>query len=110
MSFGTQQLGPAIVEFMERYPDLKLQVVLSDDLLDPVQDGFDVTHVAIRGRGVALIPTFIAGDALGNGTLRAVLQDYPAPPLTLYAIYPPTRHVSVKVRLFIDFVVERFKH
>jgi DNA-binding transcriptional LysR family regulator len=110
MSFGTLQLGPAIVEFMERYPDLKLQVVLSDDLLDPVQDGFDVTHVAIRGRGVALIPTFIAGDALGNGTLRAVLQDYPAPPLTLYAIYPPTRHVSVKVRLFIDFVVERFKH
>ena len=110
MSFGTLQLGPAIAEFMERYPDLKLQVVLSDDLLDPVQDGFDVTHVAIRGRGVALIPTFIAGDALGNGTLRAVLQDYPAPHLTLYAIYPPTRHVSVKVRLFIDFVVECFKH
>jgi DNA-binding transcriptional LysR family regulator len=31
---------------MERYPDLKLQVVLSDDLVDPVQDGFDVTLCA----------------------------------------------------------------
>jgi len=29
-------------------------------------------------------------------------------PLTLYAIYPPTRHLAVKVRLFIDFLVERF--
>jgi DNA-binding transcriptional LysR family regulator len=63
---------------------------------------------AIRGRGVALIPTFIAGEALDRGTLRAVLQDYQAPQLALYAIYPPTRHLSVKVRLFIDFLVERF--
>jgi DNA-binding transcriptional LysR family regulator len=37
-----------------------------------------------------------------------VLKDYHAPPLALYAIYPPTRHLSVKVRLLIDFLVERF--
>jgi DNA-binding transcriptional LysR family regulator len=193
MSYGTFRLGPAIAEFMEKYPDVKIQLVLSHELLDPVQDGFDVTlriaelesssliarkitpidravcaapdylarrgipahprdlrdHVlltygflltgnqwkltgadgdhwilpswslcvnnaevlrdaAIRGRGVALIPTFIAGDALEKGTLRAVLQHYRAPPSALYAIYPPTRHLSVKVRLFIDFLVERF--
>jgi DNA-binding transcriptional LysR family regulator len=63
---------------------------------------------AIRGRGVALIPTFIAGEALAKGALRAVLQDYRAPPLALYAMYPPTRRLSVKVRLFIDFLVESF--
>jgi DNA-binding transcriptional LysR family regulator len=40
--------------------------------------------------------------------LRAVLQDYRAPPLALYAIFPPTRHLSVKVRLFIEFLIERF--
>ncbi len=62
---------------------------------------------AIRGRGVALLPTFVAGDAIEKGTLRSVLQDYHAPPLALYAINPPTRHLSVKVRLFIDFLVER---
>ncbi|MGY4496291.1 DNA-binding transcriptional LysR family regulator [Bradyrhizobium sp. GM24.11] len=33
-----------------------------------------------------------------------------APPLALNAVYPPTRHLSVKVRLFIDFLVERFGH
>jgi DNA-binding transcriptional LysR family regulator len=63
---------------------------------------------AIRGRGIALIPTFIGGDVLKTGALQAVLQGYSAPPLALYAIYPPTRHLSVKVRLFIDFLVERF--
>jgi DNA-binding transcriptional LysR family regulator len=63
---------------------------------------------AVKGRGVALIPIFIAKDALEKGTLRAVLEDYRAPPLVLYAIYPPTRHLSVKVRLFIDFLVARF--
>lgn len=43
-----------------------------------------------------------------KGELRTVLDDYSAPPLALYAVYPPTRHLSVKVRLFIDFLVERF--
>jgi hypothetical protein len=38
-----------------------------------------------------------------------VLQDYRAPPLALYAIFPPTRHLSVKVRLFIEFLIERFE-
>jgi DNA-binding transcriptional LysR family regulator len=63
---------------------------------------------AIKSRGVALLPTFIAGDALRIGALRSVLTTYKAPPLTLYAIYPPTRHLAVKVRLFIDFLVARF--
>jgi DNA-binding transcriptional LysR family regulator len=40
--------------------------------------------------------------------LRRFLDEYRAPPLHLYAIYPPTRHLAVKVRLFIDFLVERF--
>ena len=43
MSFGTLQLGPAIADFMERYPELRIQLVLSDEQVDPVQDGFDVT-------------------------------------------------------------------
>ncbi|MCK5983938.1 hypothetical protein KMY60_27835, partial [Klebsiella pneumoniae] len=61
-----------------------------------------------RAGGLALLPDFIAADALRKGELRTVLDDYSAPPLALYAVYPPTRHLSVKVRLFIDFLVERF--
>jgi hypothetical protein len=37
-----------------------------------------------------------------EGALRAFLARYKAPPLTLHAVYPPTQHLAVKVRLFID--------
>src|SRR5919198_78170 len=41
MSFGTLHLGRAIADFMQRYPELQIQLILSDQLLDPVQEGFD---------------------------------------------------------------------
>jgi hypothetical protein len=44
---------------------------------------------------------------VGEGALRAFLASYKAPPLTLDAVYPPTQHLAVKVRLFIDFLVGR---
>jgi DNA-binding transcriptional LysR family regulator len=193
MSFGTLQLGPAIADFMERYPELRIQLVLSDAQVDPIQEGLDVTlriahlesssliarkimpvdrvtcaspdyferhgtpkhpsdlrdhncltygflstgnqwkltgqdgdhwiqpqwtlcvnnaevlrDAAINGRGVAVLPVFIASDALRDGRLQTCLADYHPPELALYAIYPPTQHLAVKVRLFIDFLVERF--
>jgi DNA-binding transcriptional LysR family regulator len=64
--------------------------------------------VAVAGRGIALLPTFLAGRELQSGSLRAILTKWHAPELAVYAIYPPTRHLSVKVRVFIDFMVERF--
>jgi DNA-binding transcriptional LysR family regulator len=192
MSFGTLQLGPTLVAFMEQYPELEIQLTLSDAQIDAVQEGFDVTlriaeltsssliarrllavprvfcaspsyidrrgapqhpkelrdhdcltygflatgqqwkltgpdgehwlsvpwklcvnnaqvleQAAVKGRGIALLPTFIAGAALDAGALVPILEAYHAPEIALYAIYPPTRHLSSKVRLFIDFLVER---
>src|ERR1700680_4464455 len=43
MSFGTLHLGRAIADLMEKYPELHIQLMLSDELIDPVQEGFDVT-------------------------------------------------------------------
>jgi DNA-binding transcriptional LysR family regulator len=65
-------------------------------------------EAALHGLGIALLPMFIAGSALASGALVPVLRDYQAPGIALHAIYPPTRHLSSKVRLFIDFLVERF--
>ena len=193
MSFGTLHLGRAVADFMEKYPDLRVQLILSDQQIDPVQEGFDVTlriadlpsssliarkispasrvvcaapsylarrgtpqhpselrdhdclayghlatgnqwkltgpdgdhwipipwtlctnnaevlrDAAVKGRGIALLPTFIAGADLQQGSLRSILSDYKAPEIAIYALYPQTRHLSVKVRVFIDFLVERF--
>jgi DNA-binding transcriptional LysR family regulator len=193
MSFGTLHLGRAVADFMEKYPELQIQLVLSDQQIDPVQEGFDVTlriadlpsssliarkiapaarvvcaapsylarrglpkhpselrdhdcltygylatgnqwkltgpdgdhwiqipwtlcsnngevlrDAVVKGRGIALLPTFIVGGDLQEGSLRSVLTDYRAPEISVYAIYPQTRHLSVKVRVFIDFLIERF--
>ena len=37
-----------------------------------------------------------------------ILPDYRPPEVILSAIYPPTRHLSAKIRLFTDFLVDRF--
>src|SRR3954453_9993767 len=43
MSFGTLHLGPTLVDFMGKYPELQIQLTLSDEQIDAVQEGFDVT-------------------------------------------------------------------
>src|SRR3974390_1638144 len=43
MSFGTLHVGRAVADFMEKYPALKIMLLLSDQQIDPVQEGFDVT-------------------------------------------------------------------
>ncbi|MCC9621097.1 LysR family transcriptional regulator [Thalassospira sp. MA62] len=43
MSFGTLHLGPALVDFAQRYPDIRVELALSDTFIDPVADGYDIT-------------------------------------------------------------------
>lgn len=63
---------------------------------------------AVRGLGIALLPTFIAGPDLQLGRLTTVLADYRAPEIALYAVYPPARQVPAKIRLLIDYLRARF--
>ena len=194
MSFGTIKLGPLIADFMALYPELQIQLVLSDEQVDPLQEGLDVTlriaelesssliarkivpidrvvcaspdylvrhgtpvhpndlrdhtcltygflatgnqwklsgpdgdhwiqprwklcannaevlrDAAAKGCGIAVLPVFLAAEQLKSRALRAVLGNYKPPSLTLYALYAPTRHLAIKVRLFIDFLVERIR-
>lgn len=43
MSFGTLYLGSAIADFMDRYRDLKVELTLTDRMIDPLEEGVDVT-------------------------------------------------------------------
>lgn len=64
-------------------------------------------RAAIAGEGLIHHPTFYLQDALRSGRLVRVLTDHTWPELAAYAVYPPTRHLSSRVRAFIDFVAER---
>jgi DNA-binding transcriptional LysR family regulator len=63
---------------------------------------------ALAGIGFYFAPTFLVGDDVRAGRLERVLPDYDDTSLSIYAVYPHTRHLSAKVRAFIDFLAERF--
>jgi len=43
MSFGIRHLAPALAEFLAPYPDLQVELALSDRFIDPIEEGFDIT-------------------------------------------------------------------
>jgi DNA-binding transcriptional LysR family regulator len=63
---------------------------------------------AVAGLGIVMQPTFIAHDAIRAGRLVPILSDYGWPVTPGYAVYPPTRHLSYRVREFIDYLVDHF--
>ena len=62
---------------------------------------------AVAGLGIAQQPTFIADELLQSGELREILKDYPLPELGIYAVLPGNRHIPHRLRVLIDFLVER---
>lgn len=194
MSFGTLHLSRVIAEYMARYPEVHVELILNDRFIDPIEEGFDVTlrggapqattslvtrqlvsirrvlcaspdylrrwgepakpadltkhrclhyghldsgskwrlggpdgeqavaihcvmsannaeplrDAAINHQGIAMLPTFIAGEALQTGELRTLLVDHPPTDITLSALYPRHRHLSIKVSMLIELLSERF--
>ena len=64
--------------------------------------------VALAGFGVASLPTFIVGADLRAGALVPALDHFVPQDLAMSAVYPHSRHLSPKVRGFVDFLVDRF--
>jgi DNA-binding transcriptional LysR family regulator len=197
MSFGTLHLARAIAHFMQRYPDIKIQLSLSDRFVDLMEEGFDVTlriaeiksdeslvvqeltpvhrvlcaapdylktrgtpthpdqlsqhdclqyghlatdspwhlfdregqsftanlrcrscsnngevlrEAAIAGIGIAIMPTFLIGEALRSGALSIILPDYRPQLITAYLNYATNRHLSTKIQLLTAFLKDWFKH
>ena len=196
MSFGTLHLAKAIAQFMVQYPDIQIQMTLSDRFIDLIEEGFDMTlriaeaqteealithelapirrvlcaapryleiygvpsypdelrshhclhygHLAagskwqligpdktylvpikcrsysnngevlkesaIAGVGIALLPTFIIGDALKSNALSVILPDYCPSELTARLCYATNRHLSTKIQLLTAFLRDWFKH
>ena len=195
LSFGVRHLAPLWSRFLARYPDIELDVALSDRVVDIVEEGYDMvvrisrvaanTHAArklassrniacaspdylkkhgmprtpqdllehscigyrysatadewnfldsegrahmvkvpcvmhtnngdtareaaLGGAGVIWQPQFIIGPDLRAGRLVEVMPGYRMPDIDILALYPSRRHLSAKVRVMIDFLVEAFQ-
>ena len=56
--------------------------------------------------GVLWLPHYMVKTHLANGELVPLLEDWQLDAMPLYLAFPPNRHVSAKLRVFIDWVVE----
>jgi DNA-binding transcriptional LysR family regulator len=69
----------------------------------------DAMHgVLMAGQGLCVAPDFLCDDALREGKLVSVLDEWETEPLMLHVLYPHAQHLSAKVRAFVDFAVEQF--
>ncbi len=67
-----------------------------------------LANAAAHGLGIVIQPTFLAAEAIRRGNLVPILENYEWPASPAFAVYPPTRHLSYRVRAFIDFLADRF--
>ncbi|MFZ3119891.1 MAG: LysR family transcriptional regulator [Variovorax sp.] len=69
------------------------------------------TTAVLAGLGASQMVTFIAQPYLDRGELVQIMPDWTREPLPIYVVYPPNRHLSAKVRAFVDWTAELFgKH
>lgn len=70
-------------------------------------DDLDAMRSAVLAHvGIALVPDWLVREDIAAGRLAALMPDYYAPPQTIQVIYPQTRFLSRRARLFIDFLVQ----
>jgi DNA-binding transcriptional LysR family regulator len=74
-----------------------------------VNNGDALLCAAEDGLGIALTPAFIAAGSLREGRIVEVLPDCRPAPLGIWAIYPPGRYPQPKLRVFVDFLADRFR-
>jgi len=67
------------------------------------------TAAVLAGLGVSQVALFGAAPHLRSGELVQVLADWTRPAIPLHIVYPPNRHVSAKVRAFVEWVVDLFE-
>ncbi len=67
-------------------------------------NGDFLCRAAIAGQGIILQPTFYMADAICRGDLLPILRNIQWPEVNAYAVYPPTRHLSTRVRAFVDYL------
>ena len=69
---------------------------------------FAVHDLALRGHGIAQLPTIQVAADLRTGHLVAVLPGRAREPAPVYAVFPSSRYLAPSVRAFVDVAIERF--
>ena len=74
-----------------------------------VNDAQSLHKMALNGLGIARLPTFICAQDIAEKKLTPLLCNWSFNAVPIHAIYPSNRHLSVKVRSFVDYVVDELR-
>lgn len=66
-------------------------------------------HFALAGQGVAILPDFLASDAVERGSLQPLLPSFVLRPSAVYGVHVTRRLVPARIRIFLDFLAERLR-
>jgi DNA-binding transcriptional LysR family regulator len=87
----------------ESDPELILPETMTANAIEPL------AYSVLQSRGIAFLPTFLVRDALANGQLRTVLDDYLDRTVHFWMLWPASRYASPKLRAFIDHLIHHLK-
>lgn len=79
-------------------PELRLRTALTCNNIEAL------IGAASQGVGLAYLPDFIVRDAIARGELQAVLQPYLRTSSKFWVLWPSSRHLSPRLRVFVDFL------
>jgi len=82
-------------------PDLRVRTVLTCNNMEALRGA------TVSGLGIGCMPDFLAREPLASGALRRVLDDWIDGPAQFRVLWPSNRHLSPKVRVFVDFLSDR---
>src|SRR5690606_11348769 len=71
-------------------------------------DALLLARTAVRGSGIAMLPTYLAGPEIAAGRLVPLLTGTPPEELGIYGVYASRRQMPLILRTMLDFLAERF--
>ncbi|MDR7192968.1 DNA-binding transcriptional LysR family regulator [Luteimonas terrae] len=71
-----------------------------------LDDGNAYLAAGLAGMGVLWLPAYMAKPHVASGELVTLFEDWTLDPMPMHIAFPPNRHVSAKLRVFIDWMVE----
>jgi DNA-binding transcriptional LysR family regulator len=75
-----------------------------------VNNALAIREALLLGTGIGICPDWLVRDLLDNGKLVRVLDGWSARHQDLYLLYPSRQYQPLRSRLFIDFIVGRFRN
>ncbi|MEX0959583.1 MAG: LysR family transcriptional regulator [Burkholderiales bacterium] len=93
-------------EWMFQGPEGEIRVKVSGNFR--ANNGDAIRLAVLADRGIAVMPEWIVAGEIAAGRLKTILPNFEPTPMDISAVYPSARHVSTKLRAFIDFLQAEF--